>query len=167
MISGVKLREEREGAGVTAAAIARGMGVSRQYVSKVERYEFVTGDLLALYRGAIETELAKKEGREPMNVVPLACPICDEATEPPHATSLIRHLASKHREREGRVKPTIPGDRSGVIASASGRDGWLVDEGKAEFTVVFVDYPYSVMRIPAATYGFEPKNVVDTPEETK
>src|SRR4051812_34331055 len=72
VISGVELRKEREEAGVTASAIARGMGVSPQYVSKVERYEFVTGDLLAHYRAAIEVEVAMKEGRNPVKSVPQA-----------------------------------------------------------------------------------------------
>jgi transcriptional regulator with XRE-family HTH domain len=171
MIGGTELRKEREEAGVTASAVARGMGVTPQYVSKIERYEFITGDTLALYRAAIEAEVAQKEGRPIVKVVPLACPICGQGTEPnpSHAVDVVRHLNAKHREREVVVKSSLEGDagRHSIIASSGGRTGWLVNETRETFSVLFMDYPYSVMSIPSATYTFEPKNVVPTPEKPR
>lgn len=173
VIAGTELRKEREDAGVSASAVARGMGVSPQYVSKLERYEFVTGDTLAMYRAAIEGEVALREGRKPMKNVPLACPICGQDTdaEPSHPVSLMRHLMKKHPEREVLVRSSLPGgpgtDYRSIIASSGGRSGWLVDERKGSFSVMFTDYPYSIMTIPGATYTFEPKNLVPTPEGVK
>lgn len=168
MISGPGLRAERLLAGVSAGAVAREMGVSRQYISKVEGYEVVSGDTLVVIRSSIEAALARKEGREPLKQVPLFCPLDDEPMEPNYGMNLIQHLNTKHREREVIVsgQETGPNPRmSGWISSQAGRRGWLILEGPTSFSAIFADYPYSVMTFPVATYKFEAVNVQDTPKE--
>ncbi|MES2208913.1 MAG: helix-turn-helix transcriptional regulator [Chloroflexota bacterium] len=51
--SGIALRRERRIAEVTTVALAREMGVSRQWLYFIERAETVPGDRVAAYRAAM------------------------------------------------------------------------------------------------------------------
>lgn len=55
-ISGAGLRAAREAKGIRPSAVARTLGVSRQYVYKIESAEVVTVETATAYLAALKTK---------------------------------------------------------------------------------------------------------------
>ena len=52
--SGADLAKEREAAGLTKAELARRMGISKQYLGRIELQPHPTADIKARYRAALK-----------------------------------------------------------------------------------------------------------------